>query len=423
MSAAGPPQGTRPLGGAARSAVRGEHTSREATSRGARSALLAVAGSVLLALAGCATIYEYLPVPPAFSLRWLWNTKKPGPLPELTPSATASVNWQISVGKAVPGFAPLALSDAIYVAAADGAITRIDPATGRTVWRISANRTLSAGVGADASIVVVGTDKGDVLAFDTNGSPKWTARVSTEVIAPPRVVEGVVAVFAGDGSIHALSAVDGTKKWVNQRVAPSLTVRNFAGGTSTRGALFIGTAGGRLLAFDAVTGIIGWDATVANPKGATELERIADVTSLPLIDQTQVCAVAYQGRLACFDATRGTLNWSRDVSSLYGLAADAKNVYVTDDKGAVQALDRTSGASVWKQDRLAERKVGAPQIVGDFVGVIDIEGYLHLLSAVNGAYVGRMATDGTAATAQPVPFLGSVLWQSAGGTLYAVTAK
>ncbi len=395
-----------------------------ATLHGARHALLAGAAMMLLALAGCATIYEYLPVPPAFSLRWLWNSKKPGPLPELTPSAAASVNWQVAVGKAVPGFAPLALSDAIYVAAADGAITRIDPATGRTVWRVSANRTLSAGVGADSGIVVVGTDKGDVLAFDAaNGAPKWTAKVSTEVIAPPRVVEGVVAIFAGDGSIHALSAVDGSKKWVNQRVAPALTVRNFAGGTSTRGAFFIGTAGGRLLAFDSATGIIGWDATVANPKGATELERIADVTSLPLIDQQQVCAVAYQGRLACFDITRGTLNWSRDVSSLYGLTADPKNIYVTDDKGAVQALDRSSGASVWKQDRLAERKIGAPQIVGDYIGVVDIEGYLHLLSPVNGAYVGRMATDGTAATAQPVPFLGSVLWQTAGGTLYAVTAK
>jgi outer membrane protein assembly factor BamB len=379
--------------------------------------------ALLLGLAGCATIYEYLPVPPAFSLRWLWNTKKPGPLPDLKASAAASASWQVSVGKAVPGFAPLALADAVYVAAADGGITRIDPATGRTVWRISANRTLSAGVGADANIVVVGTDKGDVLAFDTNGSPKWTAKVSTEVIAPPRVSEGIVAIFAGDGSIHALSAADGSKKWVNQRIAPSLTVRNFAGGALARGALFVGTAGGRLLAFDIATGIIGWDATVANPKGATELERIADITSLPLVDQQQACAVAYQGRLACFDITRGTLNWSRDVSSLYGMATDGKNLYVTDDKGAVQALDRTNGASVWKQDLLAQRKIGGPQIVGDLIGVVDIEGYLHLLSPINGAYVGRLATDGTAATAQPVPFLGSVLWQSAGGTLYAVTAK
>ncbi len=390
----------------------------------ARHGRVAVLALALAALGGCATIYEYLPVPPSFSLRWLWGGgKKLGPLPELKATAAGSVNWQLAVGKAVPGFAPAVLTDAVYVASTDGGITRIDPATGRTVWRISAGRTLSAGPGADANVVVVGTDKGDVIAFDTNGQPKWTTKVSTEVIAPPRVAEGVVAVFAGDGSVHALSAADGSKKWVNQRASPALTVRNYAGGVTTRGGLFVGTAGGRLLAIDMLTGIVGWDATVANPKGATELERIADVTSLPLVDQQQVCAVAFQGRRACFDSARGTLNWSREVSSLHGLAADAKYLYVTDDKGSVQALDKTTGASIWKQDLLAERKIGAPQIVGDLLGVVDVEGILHLLSPINGAYVGRLATDGTAATAQPAPFLGSVLWQSAGGNLYAVTAK
>lgn len=395
------------------------------TMRRLRPAAAALAG--MLALAGCASssfsIYDYLPVPPAFSLRWLWDSKKPGPLPELKPSATASVSWQANIGKAVPGFAPAVLPDAIYVASIDGSITRLDATNGRQVWRIQAGKNISAGVGAFGDTVVVGTDKGDVLAFDDTGKPKWTARVTTEIMAPPRVADGVVVVFVGDGSIQAFSAADGSKKWVNQRTAPTLTVRNYAGGTSTRGGLFVGTAGGRLLAMDMTTGIVGWDGTVANPRGATELERIADVTSLPLIDGNQVCAVAYQGRVACFEITRGTLNWSRDISSLAGIAGDGKNIYVTDDKGAVQALDRSTGASIWKQDLLAARKIGGPQVVGDFVTVIDVEGYLHLLSTTNGAYVGRLATDGTPATGQPAQFLSNILWQSAGGNLYAVTAR
>ena len=377
----------------------------------------------LALLGGCASIKEYIPTIPALSMNWLWGSKKPGPLPEFKASTTPAIGLNIAVGKAAPGFSPAVLPDAIYTAASDGSITRVDPATGRTVWRISANRTLSGGVGADAKTVVVGTDKGDVLAFDIDGKPLWTARVSTEVIAPPRLSDGVVAVFVGDGSIHALNAVDGTKKWVIQRAIPALTVRNYAGGSTARGGLFIGTAAGRLLALDILTGVIGWDGAVASPKGATELERIADVTSLPLVDDRQVCAVAFQGRLACFEITRGTVTWSRDVSSLYGLAADSKNIYVTDDRGAVHALDRVNGASVWKQDLLSARKIGGPQRVGDFVGVVDVEGFLHVLSPINGAYVGRIATDGTPATAQPEVFLGSAMWQSVGGNLFAVSAK
>ena len=393
-------------------------------SGGARRVALAAACAVAaLALAGCATIKEYIPTIPAPSFRWLYDSKKPGPLPEIKPSATATINWQAQVGKAGPGFAPTVLPDAIYVAAEDGTIMRLDPANGRTIWRISAERKLSAGVGADDKLVVVGTDKGEVLAFFPDGKPAWTARVSTEVIAPPRVAEGIVVVFTGDGNIHALKGADGTRKWVNQRNAPPLVVRNYTGGVITRGGLLVGTAGGHLLAMDLATGVVGWDATVANPKGATELERIADVTGLPLIGDKDACAVAYQGRLACFDLVRGTLTWSRDISSLYNLAADAKGIYLTDDKGAVQGLDRFTGASLWKQDSLAARKIGAPQMFGDYVGVIDIEGYLHLLSAQNGALVGRLATDGKAATSQPEQLLGGAVWQSQGGTVYAVTAK
>jgi outer membrane protein assembly factor BamB len=144
---------------------------------------------------------------------------------------------------------------------------------------------------------------------------------------------------------------------------------------------------------------------------------------MPLVLEREVCAVAYQGRVACFDIARGTLTWSRDISSLSNMAADGKYIYLTDDKGAVQALDRSTGASVWKQEKLAKRKIGGPQLVGDYVGVVDVEGYLHLLSPVNGAYVGRLATDGKVATAQPELLLTGALWQSTAGTLYAVSAK
>jgi len=47
---------------------------------------------------------------------------------------------------------------------------------------------------------------------------------------------------------------------------------------------------------------------------------------------------------------------------------------------------------------------------------------LHLLAPADGAYVGRLATDGRAPTAQPDLLAGSSLWLSDGGTLYSVTA-
>jgi len=388
-----------------------------------------VAGLALAALiSGCSSMPSWMPSwsLPAPNFDWLTGrsgASKPGPLPELVASATATIHWQTSVGKSRSGLSPAVLPDAIYAAALDGTLVRLDPATGRTVWRVSAGKPLSAGPGADATLVVVGTDKGDVLAFEPDGKPLWTARVSSEVISPPTVSEGSVVVTSGDGRIYGLAAADGKTRWVNQRTNPPLTVRNSAGGVASRGGVFIGVAGGRLLALDSKTGTIGWDAAVATPKGATELERIADVTSRPWIEERQACAVAYQGRLACFEILRGTPTWTRDVSSLSGISGDDALYYVIDDAGAVHALDRSTGASLWKQDKLAARRPAAGQLAGEFLAVVDIEGYVHLVATKTGNYAGRLATDGSPPTNQPIAQGERIVWQSASGTVYALSAR
>ena len=381
-----------------------------------------------LALAGCSTMSSWIPSIPAPSLSsisWMWGggPKKPGPLPEFKATTTAQAVWQVSVGKAAPGLAPAVVPGAIYAAALDGTVVRVDPATGRTVWRISAGKRLAAAVGADPTIVVVGTDKGDVLAFDPDGKTLWTARVSSEVVSPPDVAEGVVAVWSGDGRLYGLSSADGKTKWVYQRANPPLTVRNYAGGTISRGGVFVGTAGGKLVALDLATGRVGWEGNVATPRGATELERIADVTSLPVVEPTQACAVAYQGRVACFEIMRGTLLWSRDLSSLEGIVVDNRHIYLTDDRSTLHALDKATGASVWKQDLLKDRRIGGPQIAGDFVAVVDVEGYVHLIDRNDGRLAGRMATDGSPATSQPAAEGGNAVFLSTNGTLYAVTGR
>lgn len=311
--------------------------------------------------------------------------------------------------------------EAIYAAAPDGTIVSVDPATGRQNWRIKAEKPLSAGVGASATVVAVGTAKGDVFAFDSTGKPLWNVKVSTEVAGPPEAAEGKIVVWTLDGRIYALSETDGSQKWLYQRTLPALTVRRFAGGSTSRGALFTGTPGGKLLAIDLGSGLLGWDASVATPKGATELERIADVTSAPVVEQKQVCAAAFQGRVACFELTRGTLIWSRDFSSLGGIAVDDRYLYITDDKGSIQALDKTTGASIWKQDLLAPRFPSGPVKIGNTVGVVDAEGYLHVLDPNDGTLIGRVATDGAAALSQPEGVGNAAIWQSANGTLISAS--
>jgi len=377
--------------------------------RRAMQARLAVAALCTVALGACS---------------WFGKDEKPpAPLPEFKSSANVRLAWQQSLeGPAVAGFAPVLSGDAVYAATPGGSLSSLDAATGKLNWRVKTPR-LSAGVGAAGDLIVVGTNKCEVLAYDRAGKQRWTSRVSSEVLAPPRISEATAVVWSGDGNVFGLNTADGARRWVLQRSMPALSVRNQAGGVIAKGgAIFAGVAGGKLLAIDLDKGILGWEGTVAQPKGATELERIADVTSLPALSAGAVCAAAYQGRLACFDPARGTFLWSRDIPSREGLAIDNRHVYVSDDKGAIHALDNATGASVWKQDKLVTRSPSGPQLLGDYLAVVDYQGYVHVLDRNDGSLVGRVATDGSAATAQPVSTPDGILFQTRKGALVDVVA-
>jgi outer membrane protein assembly factor BamB len=158
---------------------------------------------------------------------------------------------------------------------------------------------------------------------------------------------------------------------------------------------------------------------VSTPRGATDLERITDVAGLPVVDGTNVCAAAFQGKVACFEIASRNQLWSRDLSTALALAADARYIYAVDDSGAVHALDKGSGASIWKQDGLQYRKLTAPVLVAGLVIVGDGFGYLHALSTNDGAIVGRLATDGSPVLAM-VPATGGVVVQTAKGAVSLV---
>ena len=371
-----------------------------------------------LLLGACSTVEKLNPFGPS-------DPKvKPAELAAIQSTAELKVLWKENVGSAGTfTFSPAVVGDSVYAAGRDGTVARFDG--GRQVWRINAGQPLSGGVGSDGKLVVVGTPKGEVLAFDAAaGRETWKARVSSEVLAAPTVADGLAIVRSGDSRIFGFDAVDGKRRWVYQRSMPALSLRSNVGVVSAGKVTLAGFPGGKLVAIANNNGAAVWEVTVALPKGATELERVADVTSSPVISGSTVCAAAFQGRAACFDSNTGNTLWSRDMSSSAGLDIDSRYVYVTDDKGAVHALDRNSGASIWKQDKLALRSLSRPLALGGGrVAVADYQGVVHLLRQEDGAFAARATTDGSAVRAEPVRFGADMLVQTANGGLFVLEAR
>ncbi|MDP2152643.1 MAG: outer membrane protein assembly factor BamB [Methylotenera sp.] len=347
------------------------------------------------------------------------------PLTEFEASATAKVVWQTKLGSAGNyDFSPLVEAGFVYAASAEGDLVKLDVTSGKELWHVKVGEKLTGGVGVGGSLVLVGTQKGAIYAYDNAGKLQWVSRLSSEILSAPRYYDSMVIVRTGDSRIYGINADDGSRKWVYDRTSPALTLRSSAGIVVDGGAVYAGFAGGKLAAIRADNGKLLWEASVAQPKGVTEIERIADITSLPKVDGPLVYAVAYQGRIAAVDRATGRVVWNRDISSLAGLSHEDARIYVSHAIGSIYALDYTTGKTFWRQAALKNRQLTAPLPMGDIVAVGDVEGYVHFLKREDGAFSARIKTDDTPIMPQMVTINSdTLLAQSRGGGLYAIQIK
>ncbi|MFM0171875.1 outer membrane protein assembly factor BamB [Paraburkholderia sediminicola] len=328
----------------------------------------------------------------------------PTPLTEFKPVLDVQQAWKASVGKAGRYlFSPVAVGNAVYAAGANGSVAKIDAQTGQDIWRVKLHDDLSAGVGSDGTLTAVGGLKGDVYVLGADGKQLWTAKAPGEIISPPLVGNGLVVVRTVDGQIVAFNAQTGEQKWNYRNRAVPLNLRVSSGMTfAGDAAVLAGFPGGAFAAINLQTGDNYWQTPVSYPKGVTEVERINDVTGPPTLVGSETCAVTFQGQIGCFDANSGRAVWEKAFSSTSGLAQDDRAVVAADDWSVVSAFDVSNGASLWKNDKLKNRDLSVPFILGHAAVLGDYQGYVHFLSRDDGTLVARVKTDGSPITAAPV---------------------
>jgi len=362
------------------------------------------------------------------SLSWMNPFKEkdknpPAKLVDIKSPIPSKVLWKHSVGKAgLYQFTPAVADNSVFVASNDGAVERLDAATGRSQWRIKAPGDLTAGVGSNGKVVAVGGLKGAIYVYDAaSGQKLWDTQASSEVLASPVISDELVIVRSLDNKITAYDIKTGERKWFLQRTTPALTLRSASGMVVANGNVYVPQPAGRLISLALANGVPRFEVSVADPKGATELERVADIGGAPVIFDKDVCAATWQGKVGCFDAATGVGRWNKETSTDGGVAVDQRFVFVADDQGNVNGYSRDSGAGAWKNDSLTNRVLSTPVSYGRVVAVGDYQGYVHLLSREDGSMLGRVETDGSAIKSAPQVVGNSMIFQTQAGTVAAIT--
>jgi outer membrane protein assembly factor BamB len=313
-----------------------------------------------------------------------WDVTRPGPLAFTT--------------------MPLIQDGRVYVADASGTVAALDAVTGKLVWEHAVGAPVHGTPALIGSLLVVGTDAGDVIALSTvDGAHAWDAPLGSAPISASMLeADGTAYVGSEDGMFVALDGLTGRQRW-----------RVDVGGPVTRGAalsggvVYVGATGGRFSALDAATGAERWHlelgaGEVGTPVAGPDTIFVGralraptgphDVVAIARADHAirwtfaapsgrQVFAgalangllycVSDDGSIYALDPGSGALRWTVAAASLQlgTLGSIVGTVlYVTTADRNVQAFDATTGAHLWTIDVLGDPTMAAVVDGSLFVG-------------------------------------------------------
>jgi len=354
------------------------------------------------------------------------NSDPPTALVEYPPEVKIKEVWKESVGvgadeqtlKLIPasGFGKL------FVADREGLVQARDPDTGRVIWEVKTELKLSAGPGLGAGTVILGSSDADVIALNADtGAQLWKAKASSEVLSVPVVANDIVIVRSTDGEMVALSEKSGGKRWNYEHNAPALSVRGVGAPLVITDRVIEGFDNGKLIALRLIDGKYAWETTVAIPKGRSEVERLVDLDVDPIDVAGVIYIASYRGGVAAISESDGDIMWRNEtISSYTGLSHDFRHLYLSDATDDVWQIEQRTGASLWKQKELHQRKLTAPAVYENYVVVGDFEGYVHWLSVNDGRQLGRVKVSDSAIDSKPLVINDTVYIYAKDGTLAAL---
>jgi outer membrane protein assembly factor BamB len=339
--------------------------------------------------------------------------------------------WSVNVGNGqgdnYTRIIPAVDQGVVYAASENGTVVAVDLSSGDVIWRERLEDvTLTGGVGAGGGLVAVGTRDAEVVALDQqDGSVRWITPVTSEVVAAPTTNGDIVVVQTVDDKVAGLEASNGERRWIYESTQPALTLRGTSRPVITSaGSVIAGFSNGTLVSVSASDGVWRWEERIAVPEGRYDIERVIDVDGDLLVDGSRILASSYQGNLMALDILTGRIVWGLEgTSSYHGLARGFGNLYYSDDESLVVAIRDNSEDVVWRNEDLQFRQITAPTAITNYVAVADFEGYLHLLSQIDGRIVGRVRVDSDGVRSNLINSNGRLIAYGNSGTLAAYSIQ
>ncbi|SFF74943.1 PQQ-like domain-containing protein [Novosphingobium sp. CF614] len=280
-----------------------------------------------------------------------------------SPARAWSVQIAGSTNRQRLAAAPVIGDGRLYVMDTEGVLHAFDAQKGSQLWTKSfavkgdgSQSVFGGGVSFDGGRVYVTTGVGEVAALDAaSGNQLWTKKPGGPLRGAPTIGFDAVYVMTQDNQIFALNAADGSLIWNESGSLTQAGVFGVAAPAAGQGTVIAGYSSGELVAYRYENGRQLWSDALARTSISTEVGSLTDVDADPIIDRGRVYALGQGGRMAAYELVTGQRIWELNLAGISTPAVAGDWVFTLDDHAEILAIARSTGRVRWLT-RLARYK-------------------------------------------------------------------
>ncbi|MAM40862.1 MAG: pyrrolo-quinoline quinone [Erythrobacter sp.] len=253
------------------------------------------------------------------------------------------------------GAPPVVGGGKLFAVGTDGQVTAFDAQSGSRIWTYQADLTddmrpsaFGGGVSFDND-KIYGTDgAGNVFALDaSNGAQLWKVKPGGPLRGSPTVAFGNIFVMSQDNQLFALNAADGKLAWQESGSTTMAGVFGVAAPAAGNGTVVSGYTSGELVAYRYENGRSLWADALARTSISTQVGALSDIDADPIIDNGQVFALGQGGRMAAYELVTGQRLWELNVAGISTPAIAGDWIFALTDDARMMAIARSTGKVRW----------------------------------------------------------------------------
>jgi len=319
----------------------------------------------------------------------------PSDLDPIENTVSTKLVWESNIGNHNGSEFNLVILDEFIVAAtSDGTIKKLNIENGEQVWEKNISSSIVAGIGGNFENLLVVSGDGYLWCLNQNGDVIWKTFMPGEVFVSPVIYNSEVYVRIGNYEILQLDLKQGVIQWRYKKSVPSLTLRKTSRLSFSDNVIYAGFPAAKVIAIHAESGGYLWESKISKIKGVSEIERLNDVVSKLIINNSVIYSVSTNGNISSVDRKSGRVLWTSDLSSFNDLIFDGYDIFVINKVGTIHSLRKNNGKLNWRLTDLQHRRITNGSLIKDFLVVGDFDGYIHFIDIEQGTLKGRSQMPG-----------------------------